>query len=151
MVGYQLKFNPIIHHVEKIINKQQSIIGKILNVDISHGEHIDDFHPYETYKGSYALVSKLGGGVILSQIHEIDYFLSFFQKYKIIRSNSLSTKVSNLKLDVEDIFTSSFLMENKNKIKNKIICNLTLNYFELPKRRQIRIIGTKGKPVSLFK
>lgn len=142
MVGYQLKFNPIIHYLEKIINREKSIIGKILNVDISHGEHIDDFHTYETYKGSYAAVKKLGGGVILSQIHEIDYFLSFFQKYKIIKSNSLCSKVSDLEIDVEDLFTSSFLLENKKK--NKIICNLTLNYFERPKRRQIRIIGTKG-------
>lgn len=142
MVGYQLKFNPIIHYIEKIINREKSIIGKILSVDISHGEHIDDFHPYENYKGSYSAVKKLGGGVILTQIHEIDYFLSFFQKYKIIKLNSLSSKISDLEIDVEDIFTSSFLLENKKK--NKIICNLTLNYFERPKRRQIRIIGTKG-------
>ena len=144
MVGYQLKFNPIIHYLEKIINRENSIIGKILNVDISHGEHIDDFHPYETYKGGYAAVKKLGGGVILSQIHEIDYFLSFFQQFKIIKLNSLCSKVSDLEIDVEDLFTSSFLLEKKNKKKNKLICSLTLNYFERPKRRQIRIIGTKG-------
>ncbi len=143
MIGYQLKFNPIINYLEKIIYKKNAFLGKILYVNISHGEHIDDFHPYESYKGSYAATKKLGGGVVLSQIHEIDYFLNLFKGYKIIKSNSLSSKVTDLDIDVEDVFTSSFLLKNR-KYKNKILCNLNLNYFERPKRRKIQILGSRG-------
>ena len=44
MMGYQLKFNPIILKLKEVLKKKS--IGKIYNIFISHGEHIDDFHPY---------------------------------------------------------------------------------------------------------
>ena len=52
MIGYQLKFNPLIKKLKSIITRKN--IGKIYHVQIHHGEHIDDFHPYEDYKISYA-------------------------------------------------------------------------------------------------
>jgi predicted dehydrogenase len=143
MMGYQLKFNPIILYLIKLINGTQSKLGQILNVSIHHGEHIDDFHPYESYKGTYAATKKLGGGVVLSLIHEIDYFLTLFKNYKIIKQSSVASKVSDLNLDVEDIFSGIFLLKNT-KNNNKILCNLNLNFFERPKKRQIKIIGTQG-------
>ena len=43
MIGYQLKFNPLIKKLKSIITRKN--IGKIYHVQIHHGEHIDDFHP----------------------------------------------------------------------------------------------------------
>jgi hypothetical protein len=51
-------------------------------------------------------IKNLVGGVILSQVHEIDYFLHLFDKYKIKYSSYISSKISDLNLDVEDIFFS---------------------------------------------
>ena len=78
MMGFQLRFNPIINYLEKII-KKKSPIGKILSIHIHHGEHIEDFHPYEDYRISYAANKELGGGVVLTQIHEIDYFMFYLK------------------------------------------------------------------------
>ena len=36
-------------------------------------------------------------------------------------------------------------MELKNKKNNKIFCNLHLNYYEIPRKREINIIFEKGK------
>ena len=93
MMGYQLRFNPLIKFLEKTISAH-----------IHHGENIKDFHPYEDYRISYAANKKLGGGVILSQIHEIDYFLHLFEKYKIKYSSSISSNISDLDLDVSTSF-----------------------------------------------
>ena len=59
-----------------------------------------NFHKYENYKSMYA-ARKLGGGVVLTQIHEIDYLMDLFENYEI---NILRKwqKISNLSLDVED-------------------------------------------------
>lgn len=140
MMGFQLRFNPIIQYLDKVI-KKRSPIGKIITANIHHGENIKDFHPYEDYKISYAANKKLGGGVILTQIHEIDYFLHFFNKYKIEHSSSISSKITDLKLDVEDIFNASFLLK---KNKEKLMCSITLNFFERPKKRKIFLIGKEG-------
>ena len=107
MMGFQLRFNPIIHYLKKTL--QNSLIGRVYYVNIHHGEHINDFHPYENYKISYAANKNLGGGVLLTQIHEIDYFLYLFKSYEIKKINSVSTKLSNLKINVEDTFSSTFL------------------------------------------
>ncbi len=140
MMGYQFRFNPIIIYLEKVL-KQKSPIGKIIAAQIYHGENIEDFHPYEDYKISYAANKNLGGGVILSQIHELDYFLHLFSDYKIKYSSFISSKVSNLDLDVEDVFSSNFLLKKR---EDKILCSITLNFFEKPKKRKIFLVGIDG-------
>ena len=140
MMGFQLRFNPIIQYLENII-KRSSPIGRIYSAHIHHGEHIADFHPYEDYKTSYAAKKILGGGVILTQIHEIDYLLHLFSDYEIIKMNSISSKLSDLKINVEDVFSSNFLLKNNKKM---ILCTLNLNFFERPKKRRIFLIGKYG-------
>jgi predicted dehydrogenase len=140
MMGYQLKFNPILIKLKKIIESE--FLGKIYNVLIHQGEHLEDFHPYEDYTKLYAARKQLGGGVILTQIHEIDYILYLFDKYKIKLLNCEASKVSTLKINVEDhVFANFKLYQNK----NKFICSLYQNYFERPKSRIIILIGEKGK------
>ena len=134
MVGYQLKFNHIIIYLKKKIEK---ISSNINFVQINHGESIKYFHPYEDYKESYTSNKKLGGGVVLTQIHEFDYMRFLFDNFKIKRVASVNSKLSNLQIDVEDTHTSIFQIMNSNK---KIICNINLNYFEEPKNRIIKII-----------
>ena len=112
MMGFQLRFNPLIQYLEKII-KHKSPIGKPIAAHIHNGENLKDFHPRENYKISYAANKRLGGGVILTQIHEIDYFLHLFEKYDFIHSSFSSSKISNLKIDVEDVFSSSFILKKE--------------------------------------
>ena len=138
MIGYQLKFNPLIKKLKSIINRKN--IGKIYHVQIHHGEHINDFHPYEDYKISYAARKKLGGGVVLTQSHEIDYLMYLFDNYNFKKKYSLNTKQSNLKLDVED---NSLSIVEMSKKKQSITCSIYLNYFERPRSRSIKIIGEK--------
>lgn len=140
MMGYQLKFNPIILKLKNFLSKK--IIGDIYYVDIHHGEHINDFHPYEDYKHSYAAKKSLGGGVVLTQIHEIDYMLFLFDRYKIATKSYISSKVSDLQIDVEDTLSAQFILRDG---KRNLICQLHTNFYEKPKRRQINIIGKKGK------
>lgn len=140
MMGFQLRFNPIIKYLEKIVQKK-SPIGKIFSLHIHHGEHIADFHPYEDYRISYAANKKLGGGVILTQIHEIDYLLHLFKNYSFANNYPLSSTVSDLDIDVEDVFSAGFLLKNKS---HKILCSMNLNFLERPKKRKIYFIGQKG-------
>jgi predicted dehydrogenase len=140
MMGFQLRFNPIIQYLENIL-KKKSPIGKVFTVHIHHGENLRDFHPYEDYRISYAGKKNLGGGVILSQIHEIDYLLHLFKDYDFKNISFVSSKVSNLDINVEDAFSANFLLKKNN---NKILCSMNLNFFERPKKRKIYLIGEKG-------
>ena len=55
--------------------------------------------------------------------------------------NSISSKLSDLKINVEDVFSSNFLLKNNKKM---ILCTLNLNFFERPKKRKIFLIGKYG-------
>ena len=48
MVGFQMRFCPIIANLKKIINTNS--LGKLNQVLIHHGENINNFHKYENYK-----------------------------------------------------------------------------------------------------
>jgi len=140
MVGFQLRFNPIIQYLENIL-KKKSPIGKIFTIHIHHGENLRDFHSYEDYRVSYAGKKKLGGGVILTQIHEIDYLLHLFKDYDFKHISFVSSKVSNLDINVEDTLSANFLLKRNN---SKILCSMNLNFYERPKKRKIYLIGEKG-------
>jgi predicted dehydrogenase len=140
MMGYQLKFNPIILKLKSLLDKK--FIGDIWYINIHHGENINDFHPYEGYEHSYAARKDQGGGVILCQIHEIDYLMFLFAGYKINIQNSYSNKITDLKINVEDTFTTNLILKKNNK---KTLCNIHLNFYERPKKRRIEILGKLGK------
>jgi len=140
MMGYQLKFNPIILKLKNLLDK--NVIGDIWHVNIHHGENINDFHPYEGYEHSYAARKDQGGGVILCQIHEIDYLLYIFKNYGIKIQNSYSNKITDYKINVEDTFNTTLIL---NKKKMKTICNIHLNFYERPKKRSIEVLGKLGK------
>ena len=53
-------------------------LGNLLAVRATIGEYLPNWHPYEDYRQMYASRADLGGGVILSQIHEFDYLYSLF-------------------------------------------------------------------------
>ena len=83
----------------------------------------------------------MGGGVVLTLIHEIDYFLDLFSNHKIKIISSIASKNSELEIDVEDTLNSSFVVTNK---KEKFTVNLHLNYYTRPEKRYIKIIFEKG-------
>jgi len=142
VVGYQLRCNPLIKFIKKFCFDDEKL-GKIFNCEIYNGEHVDSFHSYESYKNSYTSKKKLGGGVSLTQIHEIDYLNFFLENYKILDHVFMREKISKLKIDVEDIYTSIFKYKNKLN-QNSLIAKITCSYLQVPKKRDIFISCERG-------
>ena len=135
VAGYQLRFNPLIKFIKNYVFDQEKL-GKIYNCEIFHGEHVDNFHSYESYKNSYTS-KKLGGGVSLTQIHELDYLNYFFDGYSLLNTKFISQKISKLKIDVEDNYVSIFKF--KSKLKKYITCKNNLQFFTSTKKKTIFI------------
>jgi predicted dehydrogenase len=135
MIGHNMRFHEGIKMMKEMIDKNE--IGKIISASVENGSYIPDWHPLENYQKSYASRKKFGGGVVLTQIHEIDYLYWFFGKVNEVFA--ITGKLSDLQIDVED-YCASVL-----KFKNKIIVELHLDYFQTPSKRTCAIIGTKGQ------
>ena len=134
LVGYNLRFHIIYRKIKEMIDK--NFFGKIYFAEFYNGEYLPDYHSYENYKKTYMAQKKLGGGVLLTQIHELDMIIDFFGIPKKI--SSILTKISDLKIDVEDLVKS--IMVSK---KNTVI-HLHLDYIRRPPERYVKIYGSEN-------
>ena len=134
LMGCNLRFNRSIEKIKSLIEDRK--IGKILSVKAECGTYLPDWHPNENYTKGYAARDDLGGGVVLTCMHELDYLYWFFGEIKEVFS--LTGKFSNLKISTSDL--SAIIM----KFKNNIIAEVHLDYFQKPEVRSCKIIGTKG-------
>ena len=133
-MGCQLRFHKCIKEIKQLISSQK--LGKIISVRAECGSFLPDWHPSEDYRNSYAAKKELGGGVILTNIHEIDYLYWFFGE--ITEVFSIAKNSRSLKISVDD-FAVGIL-----KFKNNIIGEIHLDYLQKPENRNCKIIGTKG-------
>ncbi len=138
-VGFNLKLHPGYQKLKKEINNDKKL-GKLNYCIFKYGENLKNFHKYEDYKISYAANKKLGGGVCLTSIHEIDLMLDLFKDCKIV--NSHIDNLSKLKIDVEDFSVSTYKCTFK---KKKIISLIILDFFQLNTERYIKLIFDYGE------
>jgi len=68
-VGYNLQFHPVVKAVQKFLADDE--VGKPLVFQCQVGQWIEDWHPNEDYRDAYFARKDLGGGVLLTLIHEI--------------------------------------------------------------------------------
>jgi predicted dehydrogenase len=140
MVGYQLRFHPCIKRLGEII--QSGVLGNLLAVRSIIGEYLPKWHPYEDYRQMYASRADLGGGVVLSQIHEFDYLYSLFGLPS--RIYAIGGHWSDLEIDVED--TASILM-NFRMNDRPLPIHLHQDYLQWPPSRQCEVIGDHGRVI----
>jgi predicted dehydrogenase len=137
MVGYQMRFHPGLQRVRTLLD--QRVIGHVLSVQVEVAEHLPDAHPYEDYRQSYAARSDLGGGVILSYIHELDYVYWLFGLP--LRVFAAGGHLSTLELDVEDTadITMQCLVDGES-----VPVHVHQDFVQRPPRRTCRVIGDAG-------
>jgi predicted dehydrogenase len=143
LVGYQMRFHPCLQGLRSMLLGRA--VGKILAVRVEVGECLTEWHPYEDYRQMYASRSDLGGGAILSQIHELDYIYWLFGVPR--RVFALGGHLSSLEIDVED--TASILMEC---IVDDcpVPIHVHQDYVQRPPRRTCQVIGDVGKIIVDF-
>ncbi len=137
-VAYQLRFHPGLQQVSAWL--EEGRIGQPIFANLILGEYLPGFHPYEDYRLGCSAAKDLGGGVILSQIHELDYALWFFGKPS--RIFAMGGKLSDLEIETED--TALMLMECRCNGKTLPV-SLTLDFLRSPPHRTCTIVGDQGK------
>ena len=137
-VGYQLRFHPCLQRAKLAIS--EGLLGRVLAVRCQVGEYLPGWHKYEDYRHMYAARRDLGGGVILSQIHELDYLYWLFGMPS--RVFTVGGHLSDLELDVEDV--ASTVMEI-DRGDGRIPVQLHQDYVQRPPARTCEVVGTHGK------
>lgn len=134
-VGCQLRFHPNIEAIKQWIQKK--MIGRIFSVYVDTGEYLPSWHPWEDYQQSYAAQAKLGGGVVLTLIHELDYLYWLLGPMEEVYATG--GHLTPLKIDVEDTALISLWSQRKVPIQ------LRMDYWRKPPVRKMHIVGEKGQ------
>ncbi len=138
-VAYQLRHHPGFLRLRALLTA--GVLGRVLSVRAEVGEYLPGFHPYEDYRRMYAAKRELGGGVTLSQIHEIDYLCALFGAPR--RVFSMGGHVSSLEVDVDDLSLS--LLEFGRADGSSLFAELHQDFVQRPAQRSATVIGERGK------
>ncbi len=137
LVGFQMRFHPCFLRTRDLLAK--GAVGRVLAVQAQVAEYLPGFHPYEDYRRMYAARRDLGGGVILSQIHELDYLYALFGLPR--RVFAVGGHLSSLDVDVEDVASISMDFGGDRPLP----VHLHQDFVQRPPARTCRIIGDAGR------
>jgi predicted dehydrogenase len=134
LVGCNTRFFASMRLVKKLVDS--GTIGRVLLARASCGFYLPYWHPGEDYRKGYTANKSLGGGIILDDIHEIDYLRWLLGEVSEVFS--FAGKISNLEMDTED-FASILL-----KFKGGTVAEVHLDCLQHTYRRSCELIGEKG-------
>ena len=134
MVGYNLRWHPQLAHMRELF--QAGKIGRVLSAHVEMGENMEDWHPWEDYRDTYAPYKAGGGGAVLCFSHDIDY-LYWFMGYPV-RVFAVGGKITPLEGDAEDMVKVIF------EYGDRSIASLHVDYWQRPHKRTFELLGTEG-------
>ncbi len=135
LVGFQFRFHPTLRQVRKWL--QQEAIGRPLFVRSHWGEYLPDWHPWEDYRQSYAARADLGGGVVRTLCHPLDYLRYLLGETEV--TWAATGHLSNLELQgVED--TAEIAL----RFAGGAWGSVHLNYHQRPPAHWLEVLGAEG-------
>ena len=134
LVGFQFRHHPTLNKARDLI--QSNALGKVLTAHAHWGEYLPQWHPWEDYRQGYAARADLGGGVIVTLTHPLDYLRHLIGEVELLWS--FNGHISPLEIDVEDVAEIGL------KFANGVIGGVHLNYVQRPPLHTLEIVGTNG-------
>ena len=136
MVGSQWRFHPLVRRLRALL--LEGALGAVSGARLEYAEYLPDWHPYEDYRESYAARAALGGGVVLTQIHDYDLAWWLFGPARRVRAKG--GHASTLEIDVEDTVDAVLDMDTTT-------VRVTQSMAVRPPRRLITVEGDRGRAV----
>jgi predicted dehydrogenase len=134
LVGFQFRFHPVLEQLKTILDFGK--IGRPLCFRAHWGEFLPDWHPWEDYRQGYAARADLGGGVVNTLCHPLDYLRWLFGEAQSLSAHT--DKISDLEIDVEDFAEITLRFENG------VVGSVHLDYFQRPPAHWLEITCTNG-------
>ncbi len=134
LVGFQFRFHPTIQKAKELLT--QDTLGQVLAFHVHWGEYLPQWHPWEDYRQSYAARSDLGGGVIRTLTHPLDYLRFLLGEVQALWA--FAAHLSPLEMDVEDV------AEIGVRLENGAFGSVHLNYVQRPPAHRWEIVGING-------
>ncbi len=134
LVGFQFRFHPVLQQVRQLL--LDGAMGKVISIRAHWGEYLPGWHPWEDYRVSYASRNDLGGGVVLTLSHPLDYLRWMVGEVKTVSANI--GKISELELSVDD--NAEITLE----FASGCVGQVHLDYYQRPPEHRLEITTSEG-------
>lgn len=134
LVGFQFRYHPGLQKIAELL--VAGAIGRPLSVRAHWGEFLPGWHPWEDYRQGYSARPELGGGVVLTLCHPLDYLRWLIGEIEAVWA--FTGRTSDLELMVEDTAEIGLCF------KNGVLGTVHLDYNQRPPSHHLEIIGTQG-------
>jgi len=133
LLSYQRQHHPIVCKARSFIDS--SMVGNLMNIRISVSSNVPSWHPYEDYRSLYACRKDLGGGVILTEIHELYFLVSLVGLPKSVVA--FKKEGTSFGIDVEHMAVAIFDY-------GTFLVNFDICFMQPKAERKIQINGDSG-------
>jgi predicted dehydrogenase len=136
LVGFQFRFHPGLRLIRELLNQSAiSTQPSAISVRSHWGEYLPAWHPWEDYRQGYAARPDLGGGVVLTLCHPLDYLRWLLGEYDVAWA---LTSNRGLGMDVEDTAEIGL------RFASGVVGSVHLDYVQRPPRHTLEIITQQG-------
>lgn len=132
--AFQFRFHPGLRKIRSLLDS--NVIGNVLQADCCWGEYLPGWHPWEDYRTGYSARTDLGGGVVRTLCHPLDYLRWLMGEPENVQAQV--AKRSGLEIDVED---EAEILIN---FKTGSAARVHLDYYRQPAKHSLEICGTNG-------
>lgn len=132
--AFNLRFHPLIQWGKEHIDP-----AEVLEVQAYCGSYLPDWRPQADYRKGYSAKTKMGGGVHLDLIHELDYLRYLFGMPQSV--HRFFRKVSSLEIDSVD--SAHYRLDYKG-----FGASVLLNYFRKDPKRILEVV-TRQETIHL--
>ena len=134
LVGFQFRHHPGLRQIAELLAGGN--VGRPLSARAHWGEYLPGWHPWEDYRQSYSARKDLGGGVVLTLTHPLDYLRWLLGEVGALWA--FTGQLSDLELQVEDTAEIGL------RFGSGVIGGLHLDYNQRPPRHQLEIVCSGG-------
>lgn len=134
LVGFQFRFHPGLLKIHELL--ATGAVGKPVSARAHWGEYLPDWHPWENYRRSYSARPELGGGVVLTLSHPLDYLRWLLGEVTAV--SALTGSLGDLDISVED--TAEIIM----RFESGALGSIHLDYTRRAATHTLEITGTQG-------
>lgn len=134
LVGFQFRFHPGLRRAAQLL--VQGAIGRPLSARAVYAEYLPGMHPWEDYRMSYSARADLGGGVMLTLCHPLDYLRWLLGE--VVDVWAFTGQPNDFDLPVEDTAEIGL------RFAGGAIGSVHLDYNRRPPAHHLEITGTGG-------
>jgi predicted dehydrogenase len=136
MIGCQFRFHPLLVRLREGISA--GVLGSIAGARAEWGEYLPDWHPWEDHRRSYSARSDMGGGVVLTLIHPLDYLYWLFGQADRVHASTRA--IPSLQTPAGEDWAEITI-----DFRSGVVGQVHLDYLQRPAVHRLTVWGDRGR------